>query len=805
MISNNLDNQRKTQREKDKYSKQYYRDQADLLDKRTFYSGHLGLDDYGGLSNYKRRKVNYDLFNNIVNIKDFTHVCSPYGEGVGELPAQFTNRDITSGKIKALLGLELSMPFDWKVVAEDNDATSRVEEAEFEKIKEYVISQTMQPIEASLRKKKQEENQGRELNKEEQQQIEQQLQEELQAATPPQVRTYMQRNHQDPAEVLAQQLLTYLIRKVDVERKFNKAFKHGCIEGSEVYWIGEANREMHFNVVNSLYFDYDKSPDVEFIEDGEWATYDMYMTPSQIISFFGDELSNKQIDDIYAAYGNGSAIYDDNFWSFDDADDYHTDNSIRVLHAVWKGLKKIGYVQYVDINGEAQEKKVDENYRLNKEVGDITIEWRWIPEVHQAYKITLSEPIYCKLGPIAGQFKDPDRIFECKLPYMGVAYDNLNSQVTSEIDRIKTYQYYYNIIMYRVELLMASDKGKILLMNLNMVPSSANIDIKKWMYYIESSKIGWMNPNEEGNRGGAGGDIVNAAKAIDMSLASDINQYIQLAELMDRKAGESIGVPKELEAQINNRQAVKNVQQTIAQASNILRSKYELHNSVKRNVLQRMLDIAKVIYSGENSRRLRFALDDMSLSMLELDTNLLANSTYNLYVANAGDAHEARLAIREFAHAAMQTQAVNLSDVVKILKSKGITEAEEELREGEEAKRKEVQQSQMQIEELKAKTQKEKIEFEREKMEFERETKILLEDKKTEREIQKQAILSLGFNEDKDVDKDGKPDILEVAQQGVNAEIQRRKQDLDEKKFEQDKKEHADKQKIEKQKLKGKA
>ena len=43
--------------------------------------------------------------------------------------------------------------------------------------------------------------------------------------------------------------------------------------------------------------------------------------------------------------------------------------------------------------------------------------------------------------------------------------------------------------------------------------------------------------------------------------------------------------------------------------------------------------------------------------------------------------------------------------------------------------------------------------------------------KKGELDIQKQAILSIGFNEDKDLDKDGVPDVLEVAKFGVDANV----------------------------------
>ena len=84
-------------------------------------------------------------------------------------------------------------------------------------------------------------------------------------------------------------------------------------------------------------------------------------------------------------------------------------------------------------------------------------------------------------------------------------------------------------------------------------------------------------------------------------------------------------------------------------------------------------------------------------------------------------------------------------------------------------------------------------------------------DRKEDLEIVKQTILSMGFNEDKDLDKDGTPDVLEVAKHGLNAQIQMSKQALEEAKFqhqlEKDAKEleqKDEKLKIDKQKLNSK-
>src|SRR5690606_20696345 len=115
----------------------------------------------------------------------------------------------------------------------------------------------------------------------------------------------------------------------------------------------------------------------------------------------------------------------------------------------------------------------------------------------------------------------------CKLDYYGATFDNDNATATSPMDRMVSYQYLYNIVMYRIELLMASDKGKKLLMNVAAILKSSGIDIEKWMYYADALGIIFFDPTEEGQQIQSASSV---AGSIDQSLASKIAEYIQIAE-----------------------------------------------------------------------------------------------------------------------------------------------------------------------------------------------------------------------------------------------------------------------------------
>ena len=697
--------QRLTRAQKEANDKKWFKDQLRSLNKISFSTGSMfGLTNLGrGISDYRRMKVNYDLFNNIINKADFEHVCYPFGKEAGELPADFTNKDIISGKIKALLGMEMRRPFSWKVVATNPEATTRKEEEEFSKLKDFVVNSIIAPIKQKIEIEQAQATKGQDLTTEEKQRIEQEVAQKLKSMTPQEVKRYMAREHQDPAEALAHQLLQYLIQKENIRMKFNKGWKHGLISGKEIFWVGIVNGDPILKVINPLNFDYDKSSEKDFIEDGDWACYEMSMTPSEIAKYFGSELTNVELDELYESYNNTNSLPDAAFTFREDG--VSVNLGIRVIHAEWKALKPFKFIYGIDPEtGEPYEDVVDESYKMNIEAGDYKEEIVWIPTKYEGYQIGNDK--FAMLREVPGQHKDLTNLYECKLSYIGSTYDNLNSSTTSLVDRMKYYQYFFNILWYRIELLIGSDDGKSLLLNANLIPKSSGLDIEKWMYYFKVNKLGLLDPTEEGNKGNQ--NIGEAAKEIDMSLVSDIQKYMQLAEYIERRCGESVGITKQIEGQIGTEEAVRNTQQALVQSANILEPYFDMHNLIKRNVLQALIETAKVAYSELQPKSLSYVLDDMSVAMLTPDYELLENSTYGLFVSNSMKADETLQTMQQLSHAALQNQQVELSDVLMIMNSESTQEAEELLKvaESNRAEREQaMQQQQMQSQEQQAEAQ----------------------------------------------------------------------------------------------------
>mgnify|MGYP003601998467 FL=1 len=797
-IFNNAQRLSRAQKEAD--DKAWYKDQIKSLNKISFASGSMfGMTDSKGVvSDYMRMKINYDLFNNIISKADFEHVCYPYGEEAGKLPAEFNNKDIISGKIKALLGMEMRRPFSWKIVATNPEATSRREQEEFGRLRDFTVNSIMGPIKEQLEMESAEQTKGQPLTTEEKQRVQQETAEKLKTMTPPEVKKYMQREHQDPAEALSHQLLQYLFQKENIRMKFNKGWKHGLIAGREIYWTGAINGEPMLKVINPLRFDYDKSSEKDFIEEGEWACYEMSMTPSDVSRYFGSELTNAELDSILEDYNNSTAIPDAAF-TFDGATSTMHNLGIRVVHAEWKALKAFKFISGIDTEtGEPYEDIVDESYKMNREIGDYKEELVYYPTKYEGYQVGKEHYALCREVP--GQHKDLNNLYDCKLSYLGAAFDDMNSTTVSLVDRMKYYQYFYDILWYKIEGLIASDDGKALLLNGNLLPKSTGVEFQEWMYHFKVNKLGILDPSEEGNKGN--GNIGEAAKEIDMSLVSDIKKYLDISEYIERRCGESVGITKAIEGQIGTSEAVRNTQQALVQSANILEPYFDLHNLVKRNVLQSLVEVTKVAYAENPSTALAYVLDDMSLQLLKIDNELLENSTYGLYVSDSLKSDEVLQTMQQLSHAALQNQQIELSDVLKIMNSESTQEAEELLTTAEVARAEREQAMQQQQSQAQAEQAEAAREWEREKVQTDHKNKMAEIQLKGDLDLEKQLVLSMGFNEDKDLDKDGMPDVLEVAKFGVDAEIKQRKQQLDEQKFAQSKVEHEDKKVLEEKKIK---
>lgn len=704
-----------------------------------------------GEDDKKRMKVNYDLYNGIFDINDFQYVVKPYGQEMGELPAKLDNYDIISGKINVLLGEELSRPFNFSVHTTNREAINEKLQQKEKLIEQYITSLVQKTLA----------EQG--LN---QQQIEESL-------TPEQIQEYMM-SYKDTREVMAQQFLNYLLPKEKVKEKFYKGWKHALIAGVEVYWVGIVNGEPVLRPINPLFFYYDKDPDIEYIQDGNWAGYEMFLDRGTVIDLYGQYMTLTEMEEIdsgYVNYGShggpgthkGNYInygeYKDPFFSngylVDENLDFidHPANKIRVVHFEWVSLRKLGILTYIDKDNIIQKMIVDEAYKFNEENGDIDIQWQWYKEIWEGTKI--GNNIFVNMRPKQNQHRDIDNLSNCELGYKGINYCNTNADSVSLIDRMKPYQYLYNIIMFRLEKELAGDRGKKFLMDINQIPDSLGIDTNKWLYYFDALDIILINPHEEGQTGRP--NNFNQFSEINLSTAENIDRKISLLQYLELRCGQAVGVSPQRESMVDSNDLVGTTQQAIVQSTYITEPWFYMHNTLKGHILRSLIECAQQAYK-DREKVAQYILNDLTTAYLKLDPEVFNSASYGVYVTDTGKEKLVFETMKQLTQAMVQQQSLDISTMVKALEAASTAELADILEKGEK-KRQEIQQQQAQAEQqAAAQIEQQRAEIEAKKIEILQENNI----RDNETRIAVAEIQSFSRQIDQDINDNNVPDQLEI-------------------------------------------
>lgn len=566
-------------------------------------SGGNSTSYYGELQTY------YNLYNSIFDEKDFKSITNPFKVEDG-FPATPHDFNIIRPKVDLLIGEETKRPLNFRVIRTSQEATSEMQEKEKQMILQY--------IEAAITAR---------MSPEEAQQFQQQLQ-SGEIMPPEQIAKYMDKDYKDIVENTAYHSLTYLREKLDLDNEFIKGWKDGLISGREIYYVGVLNAEPYAERVNPICFSYDKSPDLDFIEDGSWCCRKMRMPITEVYDRYYDKLEEKDLDKLEEMIGSTPGrnlgdrspvdmgiqlrIYDNPIFEGSGK------SLVNVWHCCWKSFKKIFYVTTTDDAGQPQINIVDETYQP---VGnEVSVEPDWIIEVWEGYRA--GSDLYFGIQPIEYQHVSIDNPNSQKLPYCGAIYSNTNSKPRSLVSILKPLQYMYIVLWYRLELAIARDKGKVVNMDITQIPKSMNISPAKWMHYLSSVGVNFINPYEEGwnipGREGGKPAQFNQITALDLTMSNVIAEYIQLMDKIEQLAGTISGITQQREGAVSSSEMVGNVERSVVQSSHITEPLFWVHNQCKRRVLNMLLNTAKGAWEETGKQKLQYIFDNGERAFLDI-------------------------------------------------------------------------------------------------------------------------------------------------------------------------------------------
>lgn len=751
-------------------------------------SGGNSTSYYGELQTY------YNLYNSIFDEKDFKSITNPFKVEDG-FPATPHDFNIIRPKVDLLIGEETKRPLNFRVIRTSQEATSEMQEKEKQMILQYIeaaITAKMSPEEA------------------------QQFQEQLQSGEimpPEQIAKYMDKDYKDIVENTAYHSLTYLREKLDLDNEFIKGWKDGLISGREIYYVGVLNAEPYAERVNPICFSYDKSPDLDFIEDGSWCCRKMRMPITEVYDRYYDKLEEKDLDRLEEMIGSTPGrnlgdrspvdmgiqlrIYDNPIFEGSGK------SLVNVWHCCWKSFKKIFYVTTTDDAGQPQINIVDETYQP---VGnEVSIEPDWIIEVWEGYRA--GSDLYFGIQPIEYQHVSIDNPNSQKLPYCGAIYSNTNSKPRSLVSILKPLQYMYIVLWYRLELAIARDKGKVVNMDITQIPKSMNISPAKWMHYLSSVGVNFINPYEEGwnipGREGGKPAQFNQITALDLTMSNVIAEYIQLMDKIEELAGTISGITQQREGAVSTSEMVGNVERSVVQSSHITEPLFWVHNQCKRRVLNMLLNTAKGAWEETGKQKLQYIFDNGERAFLDI-TPKFYYEDMDVFVSDTSKDLENIQKLQQLIQPAMQNGA-SLLEAAEILtndnfniikqKLKDMQTRQEQIQqqqqEAEAQQQQQLQQMQNEAKQQELMLQEAQMDLQRYQIDQDNQTKIAVA-----------QINAYRGTEELDQDQNGIPDPVEIGKQAI--EQQKINQDAYNKRYEAKQKREIEDQKIqlEKDKMK---
>jgi hypothetical protein len=463
----------------------------------------------------------------------------------------------------------------------------------------------------------------------------------------------------------------------EIYDKFQKQWFHFLVAGECYSHKGVRRNEPFYEVINPLDVDFDKDPDIDFVEDGDWAIIRKFSHASTIIDAYGEFLSDEQILELESPTHTSAEAYLLYRAEASGADDnIYRNRLIEIVTVYWKSRKRIGFLNYIDPNTGTQEvKEVDETFKLTKEMKEqtnATLEWEWVNEVWEGIRI--DRRFYIKMNPLAIQRTSMDNPSICKLPINGRKYSDINSQPISLVSLGIPYQLNYNIYKYRMELAIARSKDIIAQFDINMIPK--NWDMDKFMYFVEGTGIAWVDYNKEGIQLSPQHQSV-----LDMSIKT-ITQYLTLLESIMVEWEKLSGVNRQRQGSMGTYEGKGTSQQAIVQSSHITEDLFRKFSNFEQRELQGLIDYSKVAWI--NGKKGMFVMPDNTLAELEVDGLGHLETEYGIFVSDAGKDVEKLQAIRGFAQAAVQN-GLPMSAAISIFESDSFPQIKDKIRQAEKA------------------------------------------------------------------------------------------------------------------------
>ena len=769
---------------------------------------HLDWADSKTFFNYSpvrksviHKKINYDLLNGRLHMSDLMLLVNPENITANYIPDNIAHYPIINSKLRVLKGEESKRVFDYRVVVTNPNSLSEIEETK----KQEVLARMQELIQSRVSS---EEEFNQELDK---------------------ISNYFTYDYQDMREIRANALLHHYSKEQNFHLLFNQGFDDAMTVGEEIYQCSIVGGEPVLEKLNPLKVRIFKSGYSNRIEDADVIILEDYWSPGRVIDTYYDVLSDKDIkyieqlpdtvgqnvvdemDNIDERQGfinvnmvdetlgqpEGGGYYFDPFNLFPDSTNnsllpYDLNGNVRVLRMYWKSMRRIKKVKSYDpMTGEEVFTFYNEDYVCDKSRG----EEEEILYVNQAWEGTkIGEEVYVNMRPCPVQYNTLSNPSKCHFGIIGSIYNMTDTKPFSLVDMMKQYNYLYDVVHDRLNKMMAHNWGKLIQLDMAKVPKGWDVD--KWMYFARANGLYITDSFKEGNYGVATGKLAgslnnNTTGVIDAEFGNSIQSQINLLEFIKMEMSEVVGITKQREGQVSNRETVGGIERSNLQSSHITEWLFTIHDDVKKRVLECFLETAKIALRGRKMK-FNYILSDNALQIMTIDGDEFSENDYGLVVDYSDGVQQLKQQLDTLAQAALQNQSLSFSTIMRLYNSSSLAEKQRLVEKDEKdiqernAQQQQAQiQAQQQAEQLRQQTEMAKLESADIMNQRDNETRILV----AEIGAQAKNITDDGIQEPETMSEADREKLREsIRQFDLNLQLEREKLEEDKRSNREDEK-----------------
>lgn len=525
----------------------------------------------------------YNAAAGVLDLNAYNYVLNPYNTkntDYTKYPAQIRNYSIIKPIIKLFVGENDKRPNNGQVVVLNADSLNRFKETLndqiYDTLKQQFVNELNQlGVETGMESKPT-------------QSIEQVVQNH-------------KTNYNDQRAIQGQEALDYIKYNCDLDDKYQDAFYDWIVTG-KVYTYKEVYRnDVHFQVVSPLEMWSTRDSGTNFIENDSAAVRKFRLSPSVVIDRFRDKLTSENIDflDQLKNGGNATEIIVPNVVLVNNGNLDGIQNPmlpqnallnnglVDIFHVTWKTFKRIGILIYKDELGAIQEKEVDETYKLEKELGDISIDWQYINQYCESWRVDRN--IYLGGNPLIVQRDELNNSSICKGCYNGrINIDRLGN-IDSPVKSGLNYEVLHNIYHYRLERTLAKNKDSILMLPIGMIPKKWEMD--KFMYEVDASGIAWFDETKPNAV-----NVLQSIRTVNAGLAAYAKDMIFFINSIKQEYWESVGVNAQRYGDVSASEGKGNVEQAIFRSAVITNEEFRKFDKFKEKDNDGLLDYSKVAW-----------------------------------------------------------------------------------------------------------------------------------------------------------------------------------------------------------------